>query len=208
MNATSLALQQAARTAVAATPYGQAEAAYREGRRAYDAGQVEASLGALRRAITLYPGHLPARELLVDQLEMDDRAEEALALLQQGLTIAPDYTPFRKRAARLLLDRGTPTEAVGTLVGNGLPRVDADPELHRMLAALYRQLGENFLAAQTYRNLLVHDPQEGACWLALGDVLAADGQPGEARRAYQRALAAERLSREARALALARLAEP
>lgn len=201
VNATNLALQQAAREAAALppveTPYGRAEAAYREGRQAYDANLADASLEALRRALGLYPGHLPARELLVDQLEMGGRTDEAYDLVRQGLTIAPDYAPFRKRAARMLLDRGDAAGAVRALTGNGLPRVEDDPELHRMLAGIYLQLGENFLAAQTYRNLLVHAPQEGQSWLGLGDALAADAQPREARKAYRRALAAGGLSREA-----------
>ncbi|NJC87987.1 MAG: tetratricopeptide repeat protein [Desulfuromonas sp.] len=180
----------------ATTPYGRAEAAYREGRRAYAANRADAALEALRRALELYPGHLPARELLVDQLEMGGRTDEAFTLVKQGLTIAPDYTPFRKRAARLLLDRGDAAGAVRALTGNGLPRVEDDPELHRLLAGIYLKLGESFLAAQTYRNLLVQAPQEGRSWLGLGDALAADGQPEEARKAYRQALAVGGLSRD------------
>ncbi|MCM2264534.1 MAG: tetratricopeptide repeat protein [Desulfuromonadales bacterium] len=200
VNTTNLALRKTAREPVAApaaaTPYGRAEAAYREGRQAYDANRTAASLEALRRALEFYPGHLPARALLVDQLEMGGRADEARALVNQGLAIAPDYTPFRKRAARMLLDRGDMPGAIRALTGNGLPRVEDDPELHRMLAGIYLQLGENFLAAQTYRNLLIGDPQEGPYWLGLGDALAADGQPEEAQRAYRKALSVGGLSRE------------
>lgn len=212
VNATNLALQQSAREVAAApppvvTPYGQAEEAYREGRQAYEDNHADASFEALRRALQLYPGHLPARELFVDQLEMAGRIDEAFALLMQGLAIAPDYTPFRKRAARMLLDRGDAAGATRALIGNGLPRVEDDPELHRLLAGIYLRLGENFLAAQTYRNLLVHDPQNGGFWVGLGDALAADGQPAEARKAYRRALAAGGLSREDAARASSGLAQ-
>lgn len=201
VNAANLALQQAVRAAGAApppasTPYGRAEEAYRDGREAYAANRTDLTLEALRRALEFYPGHLPARELLADQLELDGRVDEAHDLLRQGLAMAPDYTPFRKRTARLLLDRGDAAGAVQVLTGNGLPRVEADPELHRLLARTYLGLGENFLAAQTYRNLLVHEPGVGSCWLGLGDALAADGQPDEARRAYRRALAVGGLSGE------------
>lgn len=204
VNATNLALRKAAGDIAipppAATPYGQAEAAYRQGRKAYEANRTELSLEALRRSLGFYPGHLPARELLADQYEMAGRTEEAFALLQQGLVIAPDYTPLRKRMARGLLDRGDTAGAIKVLIGSGLPRTEEDPELHRMLAGIYQQLGENFLAAQTYRNLLIGDPQNGTLWVGLGDVLAADGQPGEARKAYRRALAIGGLSRELAAL--------
>lgn len=200
VNVTNLALQRAVVEAAAAppviTPYGQAEAAYLEGRQFYAQNRSEESLEALRRSLRHYPGHLAARELLVDQLELAGRIEEAYDLLRQGVAIAPDYTAFRKRAARMLDDRGNLSGAVAALVGGGLPRVEDDPELHRMLAQTYLRLGENFLAAQTYRNLLVYAPEDGGLWLGLGDALVADGQPGEARRAYRRALTAGGLPRE------------
>jgi MSHA biogenesis protein MshN len=201
VNATNLALQKAVREAAVTpppvvTPYGQAEAAYQAGRQAYEANRIDESIEALHRALGFYPGHLPARELLVDQIEMAGRPDEALTLLKQGLSIAPDYTPFRKRAARLLLDRDDAAGAIRALIGSGLPRVEDDPELHRLLADIYQRFGETFLAAQTYRNLLVHDPQNGSLWVGLGDALAADGQPAEARRAYRRALVTGGLSRE------------
>lgn len=205
VNTTNLALQEASRQIAAVpppvrTPYGQAEDAYRQGLLAYSANHTETSLQALRRALELYPGHLPARELLADQYEMAGRTEEALTLLQKGLTIAPDYTPLRKRMARLLLDHGDAVGATKALIGSGLPKVEDDPELHQILAGIYRQLGENFLAAQTYRNLLSHDPGNGSFWAGLGDVLTADGQPGEAHKAYRRALMVGGLSRESMAL--------
>jgi MSHA biogenesis protein MshN len=81
-----------------------------------------------------------------------------------------------------------------------LPKVEDDPELHQILAGIYQQLGENFLAAQTYRNLLTHDPRNGSFWVGLGDALTADGQPGEAHKAYRRALVVGGLSRESMAL--------
>lgn len=212
VNDTNLALQKSAREVAAApppvvTPYGRAENAYREGRQAYEDNHSDVSLEALRRALQFYPGHLPARELLADQLEMGGRIDEAVALLTQGLTIAPDYTPFRKRAARTLLDRGDAAGATRVLIGNGLPRVEDDPELHRLLAGIYLRLGENFLAAQTFRNLLVHDPRRGGLWVGLGDALAADGQPAEARKAYRRGLAVGGLSRDDAARASKSLAQ-
>lgn len=157
--------------------------------------------GSPHRALALDPGQLQARERLVDQLAADGRAEEAYALLREGVAIAPEHTPFRKQAARLLLARGDTVGAVRALTVGGLPRVETDPELHRMLAGLYLKLGESFLAVQTGRNLTASNPRDGVSWLGLGDALAADGQPEEARRAYRQALAADGLSPGERARA-------
>lgn len=181
-------------------PYRQAELAYRE---AQAAARPEAKLAALQQALVAYPGHMPARELLAVTLAAAGRRDEALTVLEEGLQIVPDYTPLRKQAADLLLAGGDPAGAAKILIGPGLPRVATDPELHRLLARVYEQLGEPFLAAQTYRNLLVNAPRDGALWVALGTVLERSGQFDEARQAYRQALAVGGLTREEMARARA-----
>ena len=181
-------------------PYRQAELAYRE---AEAAARPEARLTALQRALAAYPGHMPARELLAGQLAEAGRRDQALAVLEEGLRIVPDYTPLRRQGGRLLLEGGDPGGAAKLLIGPGLPRVAADPELHRLLAEAYQQLGEPFLAAQTYRNLLVNDPRAGSLWVGLGTVLAHSGQLDESRQAYRQALAVGGLTRKEAARARA-----
>jgi len=181
-------------------PYRQADLAYRE---AQAAERPEVKLAALQRALLAYPGHMPARELLAGQLAEAGRRDEALAVLEEGLRIVPDYTPLRKEGARLLLAGGDPAGAAKILIGPGLPRVTADPELHKLLANAYEQLGEPFLAAQTYRNLLVNAPHDGSLWVGLATVLERSGQGEEARRAYRQALAVGGLTREEAARARA-----
>lgn len=188
---------------VPATAFARAETAYREGLAAYRDNRLDRSLDALQKSLEIYPGHLPARELLADQLELSGRIDEALDILRKGLAIAPDYTAFRKRAARILLDRNLSAEACRVLVGNGLPRVADDPELHVLLASTYRRLAEHFLEAQTYRNLLVRFPRDGALWVGLGSALEAGGQGEEARQAFRQALATGGLSPELAARASA-----
>jgi Flp pilus assembly protein TadD len=203
VTATASPAAVAAPSTPALNHFKEAERAYQEGLAAYQANRTEASLVALQLALGFYPGHLPARELLADQLELHGDTSAALALLADGLAIAPDHSAFRKRAARLFADRGELAKAAQVLVGPGLAPVRTDPELHRLLAATYRQLGEHFLAAQTYRNLLVHDRRNGTLWVNLGGALDANGQRDEARQAYQKALTVGGLDREGYAQARA-----
>ena len=180
----------------ATTPYGMAEEAYLDGKWALEQGRVNLAARSLQEALNLYPGHLPARELLVRILGKDGKSGEAMFLLAEGLDIAPDYIAFKKSYARLLADQGDYDMAIKVMLSGGLPTVEDDPEAYVVLANLYQRLGEPFLTAQTYRNLLVAWPQTGAFWVGLGSALEGQGLPVEAVECYRRALATKNLRQD------------
>jgi Tfp pilus assembly protein PilF len=177
----------------ATTPYGKAEEAYLDGKWVLAQDRSSLAVRSLQHALELYPGHLPARELLVKILSKQGKTGEAMFLLAEGLEIAPDYISFKKGSARLLVKQSDYDAATKVLLNGGLPTVDADPEAHVILASLYQSLGEPFLAAQTYRNLLVAWPQTGAFWVGLGGALEGQHLPKEAVVCYQRALKTKKL---------------
>jgi MSHA biogenesis protein MshN len=178
----------------ATTPYGMAEEAYLDGKWALAQERSGLAVKSLQEALTLYPGHLQARELLVEIFVKDGKAGEAMFLLAEGLEIAPDYIVFKEKYSRLLMDQGDFDAAIKVMMKGGLPTVQGDPEAHVLLASLYRRLGEPFLAAQTYRNLLVAWPQRGAFWVGLGGALEEQRLSEEAVMCYQRALKTKDLS--------------
>jgi len=189
----------------ATTPYGMAEEAYLDGKWAYERERTNLAVRSLQDALELYPGHLPARELLVKIFENSGKNGEAMFLLAEGLEIAPDYLAFKKSYARLLVDQGDYDAAIKILLKGGLPAVEDDPEAHVILASLYQRLGEFFLAAQTYRNLLVAWPQTGAFWVGLGGALEGQNLPKAAVECYQKALQTENLRKDLLAYANKRL---
>lgn len=172
----------------ATTPYGMAEEAYLDGKWAFAQERSGLAVSSLQHALVLYPGHLPARESLVEILGKEGKTGEAMFLLAEGLEIAPDYLGFKKRYARLLVEQGDYDTATKVMLNGGLPTVEDDPEAHVILASLYQRLEESFLAAQTYRNLLVAWPQTGAFWVGLGGALEGQHLSEEAVVCYQRAL--------------------
>lgn len=172
----------------ATTPYGMAEESYLDGLWALEKGRSRLAVSALQTALQVYPGHLPAREVLVETLAKEGKAGEAMLVLAEGLEIVPDYTAFKKKYASLLVTQGDYDAATKVMLNNGLPSVEADPEAHSLLASLYLKLGEPFLAAQTYRNLLVAWPQTGAFWVGLGSALENQELWDEAMDCYERAL--------------------
>lgn len=189
------------------TPYGRAEEAYLDGLWALEKGHPLVAAKAFRAALAIYPGHLQARLVLAETLAGDGQAGEAMLILSEGLEIAPDYAPFKKSYARLLMAKGDPDAALGVLLRNGLPAIEDDPETHVILASLYQKVGEPFLAAQTYRNLLVVWPQTGAFWVGLGSVLENQKLWKDAIDCYRRALKTDNLRDDLSAYARKRLKE-
>jgi len=189
----------------ATTPYGMAEEAYLDGRWAYERERTNLAVRSLQDALELYPGHLPAREMLVKIFAKGGKNGEAMYLLAEGLEIAPDYIVFKKNYARLLSAQGDYDAATKVMLNGGLPTVEEDPEAHVILASLYQRLDESFLAAQTYRNLLVVWPQTGAFWVGLGGALEGQLLQKDAVECYQRALKTENLRKDLLAYAQKRL---
>jgi Flp pilus assembly protein TadD len=180
----------------ATTPYGMAEEAFLDGKWALERERRNLAVTSLQYSLEVYPGHLPARELLVETLDRDGKSGEAMFLLAEGLEIAPDYIGFKKKYARMLVDQGDYDAATKVMLNGGLPTVEADPEAHVVLATLYQRLDEPFLAAQTYRNLLVAWPQTGAFWVGLGGALERQHLPEEAAGCYRRALKTKNLRQD------------
>lgn len=170
------------------TPYGMADEAYADGKVAFAQERDSLAVKSLQQALLFYPGHLPAREMLVELFGKQGKSGEAMFLLAEGLEIAPDYMAFKKKYTRLLMDQGDYDAAAKVMLKVGLPTVEDDPEAHVILATLYQRLGEPFLAAQTYRNLLIAWPQTGAFWVGLGSALEGQNLFQEAAVCYQRAL--------------------
>jgi len=187
------------------TPYGMAEEAYLDGKWALARERSNLAIRSLQHALELYPGHLQARELLVNILSDKGKSGEAMFLLAEGLEIAPDYNPFKKKYANMLSEQGDYEAAVQVMLNGGLPSVTEDPESHVVLAALYQHLGEYFLAAQTYRNLIVAWPQTGAFWVGLGSALEGQKLSKDAVECYQRALETKNLRQDLKDFARKRL---
>jgi len=177
----------------ATTPYGRAKEAYLDGLWALEKGYPQSAIKAFQETLSIYPGHLQARQVLAETFAQEGQAGEAMLILSEGLDIAPDYTPFKKSYARLLMAQGDPDAALSVILQNGLPAIEADPETHVLLASLYLKVGEPFLAAQTYRNLLVAWPQTGAFWVGLGSALENQKLWDDAVDCYERALKTDNL---------------
>ena len=164
----------------------QAEKGYRKAYRLLSEGRMEEAETVLRQALRHYPRHSRARELLAGSYIKAGRYVEAGEILQQGLLLQPRHGMFAKLYARVLLQQNNVNEAV-SLLRKYAPPIEADPDYHVLLAALYQRQNNFQAAAETYERLLKRKPQNGVWWLGLGISREKLGQNQLASEAYKKA---------------------
>ena len=171
----------------------QAEQDYQNGVQLLQQGKPETAEPLLRKVLVHDARHLKARKALVDALLKQARAQEAEAVLTEGIRLNPDYLLFTKLYARVLVDQGDTSAALAVLEGKAASATQ-DIEYQAFLAALYQRLERHNDAISAYRKALASQPQQGVWWMGLGISLEATQQPAEALEAYRRAQATGSLS--------------
>lgn len=128
-----------------------------------------------------------SRETLATILLAQQEHAQATTVVEEGLRLAPNYAPYKKIKARLLIQDRRPGEAL-QLLEQVAPTLQADKEYHELLATLYQQSSEHGKAIATYQQLLRTDSKEGRWWVGLGISLEAQGDTQKAIASYQAAL--------------------
>lgn len=148
-----------------------------------------------------YLGSNPAarisRETLATVLFAQNELPQARIVVEEGLQLAPNYAPFKKIMARLLMQDGEVAQAM-ELMRNVPPELSSDPEYFELLASLYQQSNEHSLAVTTYQELLRTNAQQGRWWAGLAISLEAQGRLSDAKDSFQQALLLSNLDTELR----------
>lgn len=170
----------------APTNADRADAEFRTGMEAYQAGRFEEADAAWTRAMRLDPGAANARQALLGMLL--DRGERTRAeqVLKESLQANPRQAKHAMLLARLQLERGSQTEALRTLE-DGLPHAQWSAEYLAMTATVLSRTGRNRDAAELYRSALRVGPANPVWEIGLGMALRAEGKRAEARAAFERA---------------------
>lgn len=188
------------------SPEDAAEDRYRKAVALLQKDRVNPARLLLEEALDLYPAHVAARQTLAALLSEAGRNAEAEAVLRAGRVAVPGNAWFALSLARLQAARGEARLAAATLQ-EGLGGRGIDADYHATLAALLVQLDRHAEAAHHYRQALASRPGEGSWWMGLGIALAAEGKSGDARAAYERALASGNLPDTLAGFVRAKLAE-
>jgi tetratricopeptide (TPR) repeat protein len=162
-------------------------------RRGGDAG-IETLLGAalgsanrrpeaieqLRRTTARRPPFLPAFQELAGQLAKAGHLDEAIAIVEGGLALAPEAIDLRLDLARLHLQRNQRHKA-RAILSQARDAAPGRPEISAELARVLLLDGEYAAAADAYRHALAHRPDDAltradlaACLLEMNDRVAGE----------------------------------
>ena len=136
-----------------------------------------------------------ARESLAILWLSQGKVKEAVSLLEEGLSLNPEYAPFSNLLAKQYVAEENYAQALTYLL-RSQPSILDEPDHYAMLAGVYRKLDEPEQAATIYNQLLQIEPDEGVWWMGLGISFSEADKPQAALVAFEKALNTGRLSAE------------
>ena len=151
-------------------------------------GREEAAIKTLRRALKVRPGSSEARLKLIDLLEGQQRADEAMT--EYGALVKRDAgdPEHRLRLARAYLRRGDRDGAQKALQSTEAKFKKSVPVL-KNVADLYAKHGLSADARRVYEQLVKLDPRDPELRQRLGDLLLSQGKMNAAEANWSKIVA-------------------
>lgn len=150
--------------------------------RLVEQGQYDAAEANLSIYLADNAGAHQTRKTLATVLMARGELVRARDLLETGLDLAPNFSPFKKLYARLLI--GEEAERAVALLEQVPPDISLDAEYHEIYAVAL-QMTEQFEAASlVYEVLLQLDDRNAKWWMGLAMSRDAVGDFEEAESAY------------------------
>jgi tetratricopeptide (TPR) repeat protein len=156
-----------------------------EARHALARNELQRADALLRAHLERHPADPDAIRLLAELAARIGRDEDACALLERCLRIAPGYDAARQQYARLLYRADRPAEALAQ-VGILLDRDPRNPAYRHLKAIVLARTGDYAEAAALFEGLNTEYPDHGAAWVSQGHALKAMGESARAIAAYRR----------------------
>ncbi|MFO7813862.1 MAG: tetratricopeptide repeat protein [Pelovirga sp.] len=164
------------------------EQLYQRGLQQLRQGNLSDARDNLSAALQINPEFLAARLELIGVLQQVADEQQAVRVIEEGLTLHPAQPELRKLIAHYLLSLQQYQGALTRLEAEPVPAMAADPDYHALRAAIYQELGEYSRSGQLYARLLEQRPRESLWWLGLAIALEQQGLATGARDAYRTAL--------------------
>ncbi|NQZ48992.1 MAG: tetratricopeptide repeat protein [Moritella sp.] len=153
--------------AVTRTPLQQAQLYAKQADSALLAGDKERAKQLFHKVLAFDKQHNLSRETLAAILYGEQRTQSAVNLLQEGLSVSPDYTNFRLMLARIYLKNKHKQQAYYYLKPHR-PEVAGNVDYYALLAGLAQSLDDLDSALMAYKTLTKHEPNRAKWWLGLG----------------------------------------
>jgi tetratricopeptide (TPR) repeat protein len=145
--------------------------------------RIQDAITLLQGLVIEFPHHDKAREYLAGLLLQENNSIVAERIVLEGLKLNPDYPPYVKLEAHMLMERDELNQAV-TLLEKKPPTIAEYPDYHALLAALYQRTNKSVQAANLYKQLLSLEPQNAKWWVGLGVALESNNDPSQALEAF------------------------
>ena len=155
--------------------------------RALNAGDLPQAEQKLRDRLRAMPNDVAAMRMLAELGARVGRNDQALALLERCLQLAPGFTMARHNYA-LVLDRSSRHEDALVELESLLANDADNPNLQNLKAVVLGKLGNYGSAIRLYESILDKRPKEPRVWMSLGHALKTEGQTERAIIAYRRAI--------------------
>ncbi|QUM83207.1 lipopolysaccharide assembly protein LapB [Moritella sp. 28] len=192
--------------AITRTPEQQAQLYAKQAEAALLAGDKARAKQLFSKVLMLDKQHDLSREKLAAILYGEERTQLAVTLLQEGLSVSPEYTNFRLMLARIYLKNKNKQQAYYYLKPH-MPEVDGHVDYYAMLAGLAQSLDDLDTALIAYKKLTDYEPNRAKWWLGLGISADKAQQLRLALTAYHTAQNMGQLSASSRNYINARIAQ-
>ncbi len=149
--------------------------------------QVAVAEHRLRDYLKRHPTDVMAIRMLAEVGARLGHYQEAEALLERALELAPSFSAARHNLAIIRLRLGKPTETIADT--DALLRADpGNPGLRMLRAAALVRVGEFQAAIDSYETLLQEYPRQAKSWMSFGHALKTVGRQDESITAYRKSI--------------------
>lgn len=187
------------------TPAQQATLYQQQAEDAFFTGDSEKAKQRFQQVLTLQADNNSSREQLAAILFGEKRTKSAVNLLQQGLSVSPEYANFRLMLARIYMKNNDKKQAYYYLKPYQ-PEVIGNLDYYALLAGLAQNLADLDVALMAYSKLTEVDPNRAKWWLGLGITADKLQRSAFALDSYKTAQAMGQLSAASRKYIDARIA--
>jgi MSHA biogenesis protein MshN len=168
------------------TPQQKSDNHYKQALSLLQQGRVSEARDALAQSLEEDPFNHNARQTLAGLLVDSRHAADAIAVLLEGVRVAPEQSGFAMALARLQVEAGDRAAGLQTLE-QGAKYAGDDAEYHAFYAALLQRGNRHDEAIAHYLTALRGDPANTNWLIGVGISLQEQGKFADAREAFERA---------------------
>ena len=151
----------------------------------FDKGYISDAISQLEEVLGSADNHVEARNLLAVAWYGRGELQQAVNILNDGLSRYPNTEKWRLTAAKIFFKEN---EQQGAFTYLEADLVDASPEYYSMQGTLARQLKRFDKAEVAYANLTKIEPEKGNWWLGYAIALDSQNKSQLAKQSYQQAV--------------------